>query len=44
LNREYPSRKWSSRKNEKGTKDKEKCKGLLDRFVAVASGTGEPVS
>jgi len=37
LNRKYPSGA-----PKKGKKADEKCKGLLDRFVVVIGGTGEP--
>ena len=44
LNRKYPSGAAKKRKEEERIMTDEKCrpKGLLDRFVAVADGTGEP--
>jgi len=42
FNRKYPSGAEKTRKKSESIKVDEKCKGLLDRFVVVASGTGEP--
>jgi len=39
VNRKYPS---GAAKEGKVRKTDEKCNGLLDRFVVVASATGEP--
>jgi len=42
LNRKYPSGAAKRRKKERKIKTDEKCEGLLDRFVVVASGTSDP--
>jgi len=43
FNRKYPSgAEKIKEKVRKHIKVDEKCKGVLDRFVVVASGTGEP--
>jgi len=41
-NRKYPNGAAKTRKKWESINVDEKCKGLLDRFVVVASGTGEP--
>ena len=42
FNRKYPSGAEKNKEKVRKHKVDEKCKGLLDRFVVVASGTGEP--
>ena len=41
-NRKYSNGAAKTRKKKESIKVDEKCKGLLDRFVVEASGTGEP--
>ena len=42
FNRKYPGGAEKTREKWESIKVDEKCKGLLDRSVVVASGTGEP--
>ena len=41
FNRKYPSGAEKNKEKVRKHKVDEKCKGLLDRFVIVASGTGQ---
>ena len=42
FNKKYPSGAEKNKKKQESIKVDEKCKGFLDRFVVVTSGTGEP--